>query len=109
MSEPPDVIEAMMARYDTLYADTSYREWDILGNGTGIDPDWRLVLERFSDRFMVGTDTWVNSQWESSVELIAANRQWLSHFPRPLAEKFVYKNAERLFGREVSKALIGTR
>lgn len=109
MSEPPDVIEAMMARYDTLYADTSYREWDILGDGGKIDPDWRRVLERFSDRFMVGSDTWVNSQWESYSELIAANRQWLSQFPRALAEKFAYRNAERLFGRKVEKSLIGTR
>ena len=62
MSEPAEVVEKMMARYRNLYADTSYREGDILGSGEEIDPAWRRVLERFSDRFMVGSDTWVNGQ-----------------------------------------------
>ncbi|MGA0395071.1 MAG: amidohydrolase family protein, partial [Rhodospirillales bacterium] len=30
MSSPPDIVERMMAKYDTLYADTSYRENDII-------------------------------------------------------------------------------
>lgn len=109
MSEPPEVVEAMMARYAQLYADTSYREWDILAGDGTIDPAWRRVLERFSDRFMVGSDTWVNEQWDNYDGLIAANRKWLSQFPRELAERFAYKNAERLFGRKVTKDLIGRR
>ncbi len=109
LSEPAQTVEAMMARYGTLYADTSYREWDILASDGSIDPAWRRVLERFPDRFMVGTDTWVNGQWDSYAELITANRKWLSRFPRALAENFAYRNAERLFGRKVSRRLIGTR
>ena len=61
-SEPPEVVEEMMARYGTLYANTSYRESDILTRDGAVDPAWRRVLERFPDRFMVGSDTWVNSQ-----------------------------------------------
>ena len=38
MSEPARTVEAMMARYETLYADTSYREWDILESDGAIDP-----------------------------------------------------------------------
>ena len=44
MSEPADVVEAMMARYPKLYVDTSYRELDILNEDGTIDPDWRRVL-----------------------------------------------------------------
>jgi len=109
MSEPPDVVERMMARYEKLYADTSYREGDILGAGDGIDPAWRRVLERFSDRFMVGSDTWVNGQWDDYAGIIATNRQWLSYLSRPIAEKIAYRNAERLFGRKISRDLIGKK
>ena len=108
MSEPPGIVEQMMARYDTLYADTSYREYEILGSD-GIAPAWRKVIERFPDRFMVGTDTWVNSQWADYRGLIAINRQWLSYLPRETAEKIAFRNAEKLFGRKVTKDLIGTR
>lgn len=58
---------------------------------------------------MVGSDTWVNSQWDSYESIIAANRRWLSLLPRSVAEKIAYRNAERLFGRVISNELIGTK
>jgi len=109
MSEPAQTVEEMMATYETLYADTSFRERDILTPQGTIDPDWRRVLERFPDRFMVGSDTWVNSQWDRYTEIIDVNRKWLSQFSRPIAEQIAFKNAERLFGRTIENRLIGKR
>ncbi len=109
MTEPANVVEAMMEKYDRLYADTSYRETDILAHDGSIQDDWRRVLERFPERFMVGSDTWINGQWEAYEELIALNRKWLRQFPRPIAEQIAYKNAERLFGRKVERSLLGRR
>ena len=109
MTEPAETVEAMMERYSTLYADTSYREYDILTSEGTIDEDWRRVIERFSDRFMIGSDTWVNGQWDIYQELMDLNRRWLSRFSRPVAEKIAYKNAERLFDRKVGTHLLGTR
>lgn len=109
MIEPAETVEAMMARYPTLYADTSYRESDILARDGTIDPAWRRVLERFSDRFMVGSDTWVNGQWDDYQYLIALNRRWLGQFSRAVAERIAFRNAERLFGRKVGNHLLGKR
>ena len=103
MSEPAQTVEKMMATYKTLYADTSFREGDILTRQGTIDPTWRRVLESFPDRFMVGSDTWVNDQWDRYGQIMAENRKWLSQFPRPIAEKIAFKNAERLFGRKIEK------
>jgi WD40 repeat protein len=109
MTEPPDVIEEMMGRYPTLYADTSYREFDILSGEGGIKPEWKRVLERFSDRFMVGSDTWANHQWATYDQLISINRQWLAYLTPESAHKIAYQNAERLFGIKVTSELIGTK
>jgi predicted TIM-barrel fold metal-dependent hydrolase len=109
MSEPANRVEQMMEKYPTLFADTSFREFDILETGTRLDPDWKRILIRFQDRFMVGTDTWVNSQWDRYSELIDVNRQWLALLPRGVAERIAYKNAETLFNRKVSLEQIGTR
>jgi hypothetical protein len=109
MSEPPAVIEKLMAAHKTLSADLSYREDEILAAGGGLDLAWEAVLRRFHDRFLVGTDTWVNGQWANYERLIARNRQWLRHLPRDIAENIAFKNAERLFKRKVSKELFGTR
>jgi predicted TIM-barrel fold metal-dependent hydrolase len=108
MSEPPEVIGPMLDRYPKLYADTSYREHDILGDGT-IEPRWRTLIMRYPDRFMVGSDTWVNHRWENYEALMDLNRRWLSQFPREVAEKIAYRNAETLFGRKVSRQLIGKK
>lgn len=109
MTEPAAVVEELMLKYPTLYADTSYRETDIRGADGQIAADWRHVIERFPQRFMVGTDTWVNGQWDNYAGLITLNREWLSRFPRRIAELIAYKNAERLFGRKVTQDLIGKR
>lgn len=109
MTEPAKVVGEMMAAYPTLYADTSYRENDILQSDGTIDPAWREVIERYATRFMVGSDTWVNSQWDAYSDLIDINRRWLSHFPRKTAELIAYKNAARLFKRKVDRSLIGKR
>jgi hypothetical protein len=98
MSEPADVVEAMMAKYPRLYADTSFRAGDIAPGGQQLDARWRAVLTRFPDRFLIGTDTYANTQWESYGSLIAASRAWLDKLPREIAVAIAYKNALALFG-----------
>jgi len=109
MSEPPEIIGPMMDRYPTLYADTSFREYDILDRTGGMDKAWEALLLKHSDRFMVGSDTWVNSQWADYDRLIQSNREWLAMLPREAAEAIAYRNAERLFGITVSRDQLGTR
>ena len=109
MSEPAAVVTEMMARYLTLHADTSYRERDILDYQGNMNEEWRQLLERFSDRFMVGSDTWINGQWANYDSLMAVNRDWLANLSPEAARNIAYRNAERLFGRRIDSGLFGTR
>ncbi|SHK25516.1 Predicted metal-dependent hydrolase, TIM-barrel fold, partial [Shimia gijangensis] len=99
----------VMKDHPNLVADTSLREHAILGEGQSLDPEWKRIIMAFQDRLMVGSDTWVNSQWDNYDAIISSNRQWLSLLPREVAEKIAYKNAERLFGRNISMELIGKK
>ncbi len=108
--DPPQIIEAMLDEFPTLHAELSYREHETLGNGAGkLNPVWKALLIKHADRFMVGTDTWSNEQWADYEFLVLRNRAILSELPRPVAEAIAYKNAERLFGRKITRDLIGTR
>jgi len=98
-----------MAAFPGLYADTSLRDGEILGASGGLDEDWKRILFDFQDRLMVGSDTWVNSQWDRYDAIIASQRQWLALLPKDVAEKIAYKNAEMLFNRKISNELIGTQ
>jgi len=109
LGEPAREVYRLMAEFPELVADTSLRETSILKLGGEIDPEWEKIVVEFQDRLMVGSDTWVNGQWDRYEDIIASNRRWLSHFSRPIAEKIAFRNAERLFGRSVSTELIGKR
>lgn len=108
LGEPASAVYKLMAEFPELYADTSLREYAILGDGN-LDPIWRTIVFEFQDRLMVGSDTWINGQWDNYESIIDSNRQWLSKLPESIARKIAYQNAEKLFGREVSMDLIGTR
>ncbi|MEW8543031.1 MAG: hypothetical protein AB2693_05810 [Candidatus Thiodiazotropha sp.] len=58
---------------------------------------------------MVGSDTWINDQWEDYDHLITINRRWLAHLTAESAKKTAYQNAERLFCRIIGPKLFRTR
>lgn len=109
LGDPANEVYALMAEFPDLLADTSLRERVILGNDEDLDPEWRRIIIDFQDRLMVGSDTWVNSQWDSYEEIISTNREWLAKLPREVAEKIAYRNAERYFNRKITMDQIGTK
>lgn len=103
-------VTELMRDFPDLLADTSLRETTILGFNEGrLDPVWGPIVLEFQDRLMIGSDTWVNGQWENYQSIMERNRQWLAYLPRAVAEKIAYKNAERVFGRKIGMNQIGTR
>ena len=110
LGEPPQAVHALMSEFPDLWADTSLKERSILGYGEEeLDPEWKKVVFDFQDRLMIGSDTWVNSQWDRFDDIIVSNRAWLSKLPRDVAEKIAYRNAERYFGVKVSMDQVGTQ
>ncbi|MBT0958535.1 amidohydrolase family protein [Alphaproteobacteria bacterium KMM 3653] len=109
LGEPAAKVYRVMKRNPNLLADTSLREGAILGSDGELDETWAKIIFEFQDRLMVGSDTWVNSQWDRYGPIMDQNRLWLSKLPREVAEKIAYRNAERVFGRKVTMDLIGER
>ncbi len=96
MSSGPEAVGRLLDRYPTLRVELALRS-DVAPDGR-LDPAWRDLFLRHSDRLMVGTDTWINSQWESLPEILDRVRAWLRQLPRDAAERIGSLNAERLFG-----------
>lgn len=109
LGEQAHDVHKLMKDFPELYADTSLREFAILGSGEDLNPQWKRIIFDFQDRLMIGSDTWVNGQWDRYSQIMDTNRRWLSKLPRSVAEKIAYKNAEKLFDRKISRKLIGTR
>lgn len=104
-----DNVYELMAEFPNLLADTSLREQSILAGVGKLHPTWKKIIFEFHQRLMVGSDTWVNGQWDHYEWIIASNRAWLRLLPREMAENIAYKNAERYFERDITTEHIGTR
>jgi hypothetical protein len=96
MSESAPVVDGLLARFPTMWTETSFRDGDI--NGGSIDPAWKGLFLKYRDRIMVGTDTYVTERWEDCTRLSDEHRRWLSQLPPDVAERLAWRNAARLFG-----------
>jgi Amidohydrolase len=96
MTASAATVGRLLDQFPTLWVELALRS-DVAPDGK-LDPEWRSVFLRHPDRFMVGTDTWVTSRWETLPEGMQAIRGWLGQLPQDVAERVAYQNAERLFG-----------
>ena len=95
MSSSAATVGGLLDRFPMLWVELALRS-DVAPGGT-LDPAWRTLFVRHSDRFLVGTDTWVTSRWDSLVGGMKDVQRWLAQLPRDVAERIAYRNGERLF------------
>jgi uncharacterized protein YbaP (TraB family) len=95
---PPSTIARLFEQYPNVVGELSYR-YDVTADGRLV-PEWRALFERFAERFVVGSDTWVNGRWAQYGEIIEYYRGWLAQLPAAVAAKIAYGNGERIFAPE---------
>ncbi len=98
MSDPPAVVAEMFDRFENLWVDISIREYEIAPNGT-LDSEWEKLFLQYPDRITIGSDTWVNGQWENYENIISFDRNWLAQLPPEIAAMIANGNARRLFDK----------
>ncbi|HXF92619.1 MAG TPA: hypothetical protein VNK46_07660 [Nitrospiraceae bacterium] len=99
--EKPPRVREMLRRYQNLWAELSSRN-DIAPNGR-LAREWQALLLEFSDRFMVGTDTFAPERWGMIGSHASSVRAWLAELPMEIAERIAYKNGEAVLTAEFSK------
>ena len=93
---PVERVRELLRRHPTLMGELSYRP-GLLENGRLAAP-WRALFNDHPDRFMIGSDTWVNGRWEQYEPLMDEARRWLGELPPDVARRIAWDNAARLFG-----------
>ena len=94
---PVERVEAMLARYPLLMGELSYRP-GLTCEGGLLCPEWRTLLLRYPDRFLIGSDTWINPRWQQYDELMQGYRRWLGDLPPEVARQIAWDNGAALFG-----------
>jgi len=90
-------VDALMARYPLLMGELSYRPGLTCEDGQ-LCPEWRALVTKYPDRFLIGSDTWVNQRWLYYDELMQGYRRWLGGLPPELARNIAWNNGARVFG-----------
>ena len=93
----PDRVDALLTRYPGLMGELSYRP-GLTCEGGQLCPAWRALMLKHPDRFLIGSDTWVNQRWASYAELMRGYRVWLGGLPADVACRVAWDNGARLFG-----------
>ena len=60
---PVERVRALLQRHPTLMGELSYRPGLTEGDGR-LSPAWRALLGEMPERFLVGSDTWINARWD---------------------------------------------
>lgn len=92
---PPARLAEWLDRHPALVGELSYR-YDVTSEGRVTEP-WRALFRRYPDRFVLGSDTWINERWSSYGEILALYRGWLAQLPQDVAAAIAHGNGERLF------------
>ena len=92
---PPARLAEWLDRHPTLVGELSYR-YDVTSEGR-VTEAWRALFARYPDRFVLGSDTWINERWSSYGEILALYRGWLAQLPQDVAAAIAHGNGERLF------------
>jgi len=91
----PERVAALLDKYPALWGELSYRGG--ITEGGRLSPTWRTMFERYPDRFLIGSDTWINERWASYGDIIEGYRRWLAELPPEIAAKIAHGNARALF------------
>ena len=96
-STPPARVRELLDKYPALWGELSYRSGIADGQGK-LSDEWRALFASHSDRFLIGSDTWINERWFGYDTIFKTYRAWLGQLPEEQARRVLSGNAARLFG-----------
>jgi predicted TIM-barrel fold metal-dependent hydrolase len=100
---PPARIEALLSKNSNLIVDLSgmhFQRKPALASETGpLDPQWKALIEKMPDRFLMGIDIWAIRLFEPKMldRLMGWTRRILGELKPEVAERVGYRNAAALF------------
>jgi predicted TIM-barrel fold metal-dependent hydrolase len=92
----PPLLRDYLQRYPGLYIDLSVRDQRVAPDGQ-LDAQWELLLLEYSERFMVGVDTYSTERWHAFADVVGQIRNWLGQLPDEVSGAIAHQNAARLF------------
>lgn len=97
-------VRELLRKHPTLMGELSYRPGLVDADGR-LAPEWKTLFTEFPQRFVVGSDTWINGRWADYESLMQQAREWLGDLPPEVARRIAWDNGAALFGLEAPRPL----
>jgi predicted TIM-barrel fold metal-dependent hydrolase len=88
-------VRELMQAHASLRGELSYRPG--LTDNSGLAAPWKALMSELPERFLVGSDTWVNQRWQHYEALMAEARAWLADLPAEVAQRVAWGNGAAMF------------
>ena len=92
---PVGRVRELMRRHPSLRGELSYRP-GLTDNGT-LAAEWRELFNALPERFLIGSDTWINQRWQHYEAQMDEYRAWLGALPAEIARRIAWGNGAALF------------
>lgn len=96
MEHPLKDIEQAFEKYPNLYCDLSFR-YHMFDDDWILTPGWKAVLEKHSDRFVLGMDTYIPRRWAELPEHVEFAHEWLQQLSEEARNKIARENINNWF------------
>ena len=93
---PVERVRELFDRHPGLVGELSYRPGLTQDDGQ-LTPAWRELLLRYPQRFVIGSDTWINARWQYYEDLMRGYRVWLGGLPPEVARRIGWENGAEMF------------
>jgi predicted TIM-barrel fold metal-dependent hydrolase len=94
---PVERVRSLLKAHPALMGELSYRP-GLTDEQGQLSAEWKSLLTEFPDRFLIGSDTWINARWEAYESLMTDARRWLGGLDAGTARRIGWGNAAALFG-----------
>jgi hypothetical protein len=85
-------VASVLAEFPSVWVEVSLRSEEIAPGGI-LDPGWRQLFIDYSDRVMLGSDTWLPRDWTALPSTHATMQAWLRQLPPEVAAQIAYGTA----------------
>ena len=95
-SAPAEAVQQLIEKYSTAYCEMSLYE-KLVDEDDNLTPEWKQLMEKYPDRFMVGIDTYKDARWGEVAEHADFIQEWLGQLKPEAAVLIANGNVSRLF------------
>lgn len=100
MDHPFADVKKVLEQHENLYCELSFR-YGMFDENFQLRPEWKTLLEKSPEKFVLGMDTYVPRRWAALPEQVEVAREWLMQLTEETRNKIARENINNWFPNNI--------